>query len=391
MSSTAWMKTIALLALLSGCALPGAVRKEAPAPPAPTPSPAPPIPDAPVAAKPPLATDPFAPFPRIFRAKALSEERQGELRAALLHWRVVRAFLPEDPEAAGRTTALEREIQAQADGHLRKGKEKYREGKYEDARREFLAALACDPMLEEAADFLKYRLVRAEFRTYVTKEGDTTKTVAREVYNDPGNDSLVAYLIGLEPGVPLRPGTRLTLPLLDIPVAGANRAPGRAQDSASGPGAARGVIGRPTSPDDALDKARASFRAGEYRKTVEFAEWALQRTPDNREARNLLNAAYYELGADYFRKGEYPDSLRMFRKVEASYKDKKDMVARVESSLRKEVEKHYAAGLQCFLAEDLEGAVREWEATLKLDPAHLKTKRDIERARGMLEQVKGAQ
>jgi hypothetical protein len=67
------------------------------------------------------------------------------------------------------------------------------------------------------------------------------------------------------------------------------------------------------------------------------------------------------------------------------------MVARVESSLRKEVEKHYAAGLQCFLAEDLEGAVREWEATLKLDPAHLKTKRDIERARGMLEQVKGAQ
>jgi tetratricopeptide (TPR) repeat protein len=341
-----------------------------------------------VAAKPPLATDPFAAFPRIFRAKALSEERQGELRAALLHWRVVRAFLPEDPEAAGRTTALEREIQAQADGHLRKGKEKYREGKYEDARREFLAALACDPMLEEAADYLKYRLVRAESRTYVTKEGDTTKTVARDVYNDPGHDSLVAYLIGLEPGVPLRPGTRLTLPLLDIPVAGASRTPGRVQDSASGPGAARGVIGRPTSPDDALDKARASFRAGDYRKTVEFAEWALQRSPDNREARNLLNAAYYELGTEYFQKGEYPDSLRMFRKVEASYKDRKDMIARVDSRLREEAERRYAAGLKLFLAEDLEGAVKEWEATLKLSPAHAKAKMDLERARGMLEQVR---
>jgi tetratricopeptide (TPR) repeat protein len=211
------------------------------------------------------------------------------------------------------------------------------------------------------------------------------------VYKDTGKDYLVAYFSGLEPGAPLPPGTRLTLPLLDTPLAGANQAPSRAQKPASVPGAARTPSARPTSPDDSLDKARASFRAGDYRKAAEFAEQALQQSPASREAKDVLNAAYYELGADYFRKREYPDSLRMFRKVEASYKDKKDMVARVESSLRKEVEKHYAAGLQCFLAEDLEGAVREWEATLKLDPAHLKTKRDIERARGMLEQVKGAQ
>jgi tetratricopeptide (TPR) repeat protein len=389
MSSTAWMKVVVFLCLLSGCALPATAPREAPITKAPAPAP-PPV-EAPVAVTPPPAKDPFAAFPRIFRTKALSEEQQGHLRIALLHWRVVQAFLPEDPEAAERVTALERDVRTRADGHLKKGKERYREGKYEEARREFLAALAYDPFLDEASDYLKHQLVRPDSRAYVTKEGDTPKSVAQDVYKDTGKDYLVAYFSGLEPGAPLPPGTRLTLPLFDTPLAGANQAPSRAQKPASVPGAARTPSARPTSPDDSLDKARASFRAGDYRKAAEFAEQALQQSPASREAKDVLNAAYYELGADYFRKREYPDSLRMFRKVEASYKDKKDMVARVESSLRKEVEKHYAAGLQCFLAEDLEGAVREWEATLKLDPAHLKTKRDIERARGMLEQVKGAQ
>lgn len=395
MSSTAWMKAIAPLFLLSGCALFGTALREVPAPkpPAPPPEvrplPPPPTPEAPVTVLAPPAADPFAAFPRIFRAKALAEEQQGDLRTALLHWRVVRSFLPEDPEPAGRVTALEREIRAEADGHLRKGKEKYLEGQHEDARREFLSALAWDPFLEEAADYLKHRLVRPDSRTYVTKEGDTPKSVAQRAYNDPGKDFLVFYLNGLEPGVPVPPGTRLTLPFLDIPVAGANRAPGRAQGSASGPGAARAPIARQTSPNDSLQKARAAFRAGEYSKAAKFAEWALQRSPDSREARDLLNAAYYELGTDYLRKRDYPDSLRMFRKVEASYKDQKDMVARAEARLREEAERHYAAGLKRFLAEDLEGAVKEWEVTLKLDPAHLKAKKDLERANGMLEQVKG--
>ena len=34
-----------------------------------------------------------------------------------------------------------------------------------------------------------------------------------------------------------------------------------------------------------------------------------------------------------------------------------------------------------FLEEDLDGAVREWEKALSLDPAHPKARRDIEKAR----------
>ena len=47
----------------------------------------------------------------------------------------------------------------------------------------------------------------------------------------------------------------------------------------------------------------------------------------------------------------------------------------------READAHYAAGIRRFLSEDLEGAIREWEKTLSLDPAHPKARRDIEKAR----------
>ncbi|HSB71529.1 MAG TPA: alkyl sulfatase dimerization domain-containing protein [Candidatus Methylomirabilis sp.] len=326
------------------------------------------------------------------------EERHGDARTALLHWRVVRAFLPEDPEAAGRVTALEREIRSEADGHLRKGKEKYEEGKYEEARREFLAALAFDPFLEEAAVYLKRRLARQDSRTYVARDGDTPRSVAREIYGDPGKDFLVAYFNGLDAGTPLRPGTRLNLPLLDIPLAGGARAPSRANAPVpsfapapappGGPSIPR-PLARPANPDDSLDRARASFRSGEYKQAAALAEHVLEKSPASREARELRNAAYYQLGTEYLRRQEYPESLRMFQKVETSYKDQKTMVARVGSRLREEAESHYAAGVKRFLAEDLEDAAKEWETTLKLDPSHPKAKKDLERARRLLEQVRG--
>ena len=47
-------------------------------------------------------------------------------------------------------------------------------------------------------------------------------------------------------------------------------------------------------------------------------------------------------------------------------------------------ENHYRKGLNYFLAEDLQGAIREWEETLRLDPEHPNAKRDIEKARSLL-------
>jgi len=64
-------------------------------------------------------------------------------------------------------------------------------------------------------------------------------------------------------------------------------------------------------------------------------------------------------------------------------KDLRNAAQRKEDAERKlrEADAHYAAGIRRFLAEDLEGAIREWEKALTLDPAHPKARRDIEKAR----------
>ncbi|MCR4308561.1 MAG: hypothetical protein NUW14_00840 [Deltaproteobacteria bacterium] len=64
-------------------------------------------------------------------------------------------------------------------------------------------------------------------------------------------------------------------------------------------------------------------------------------------------------------------------------KDLRNAAQRKEDSERKlrEADAHYAAGVRRFLAEDLDGAIREWGKALSLDPAHPKARRDIEKAR----------
>jgi tetratricopeptide (TPR) repeat protein len=346
--------------------------------------------------------------PDTFRTRARGQEEQGDLRSALLSWRVVHAFLPNDQEAGERAARLERETRSKADRHLQAGKEHHREGRYAAARAEFLAALAYDPDLEEAAEYLRHRMDRADFRTYVTKAGDTPESVAREVYADPRKYFLVAYFTGLNTGAVFPAGTKLSLPLADIPVAGGPRVPARVNAPVPSYGPAPGPApapspraiaglqparppGAPGTADGTLDRAQASLRAGEYTKAAALAEATLAKSPGNRDARELRNAAYYELGSDALRKQEYRDALQMLRKVDASYKDRKQLIARAESRVREEADSHYAAGLKCFLAEDLEGAVREWELTLTLSPDHPKAKGDLDRARRLLEQVKAMQ
>jgi tetratricopeptide (TPR) repeat protein len=317
---------------------------------------------------------------------------------------VVHAFQPDDQEAGERVARLQRETRSRADGHLRAGKAHHREGRYATARAQFLAALAWDPDLAEAAEYLRHRMGREDLRTYVTQVGDTPESVAQEVYADPRKHFLVSYFTGLSAGAVFPSGTTLRLPVVDIPVAGGPRVPARANAPVPSYGLARDTAPAPsvapppaqpplaaTTPDGTLDRAQASLRAGEYTKAAALAEAVLARSPGHREARELRNAAYYQLGTDALRRQEYSDALRMLRKVDASYKDQKQLLARADSRVREEAEKRYAAGLKCFLAEDLDGAVQQWETTLALSPEHPKAKRDLDRARRLLEQVKSMQ
>jgi tetratricopeptide (TPR) repeat protein len=78
-----------------------------------------------------------------------------------------------------------------------------------------------------------------------------------------------------------------------------------------------------------------------------------------------------------------PEKVPGYSHPDKEGKDLRNAAQRKEDSERKlrEADAHYAAGMRHFLAEDLDGAIREWERTLSLDPAHPKARRDVEKAR----------
>jgi tetratricopeptide (TPR) repeat protein len=67
--------------------------------------------------------------------------------------------------------------------------------------------------------------------------------------------------------------------------------------------------------------------------------------------------------------------------VERKEVERKEAERKEAERKLRQADVHYAAGVRHFLAEDLDGAIREWEKALSLDPGHPKARRDVEKAR----------
>lgn len=356
--------TLLLWVFFLGCATVPPVRKEPMEEEAP-------LEAAPVPKEPLREIDLFAAFPGKYRTKAIDFEQKGELRKALFAWQVVRSFQPDDLESAERKKTLAARIQSESDRHFQAGLQYLRKNLPQAARKEFLMALTYDPDHEQSLDYLKHKLNETDFIRYETKEDDTIKKIAQKIYNDPDKDYLVAYLNDLNIGDQLKSGLTLKLPLIESVAAA-----------------------KPVDSEEMLSKAWALFKAQKYDQAVNYAEKILEYASANSEAKDLKNASYYQLGTRLLQKKEYRDSLRMFRKVDISYKNVREIVANLENRLqdqKAQAENHYQKGVRHFLAEELDEAIKEWQKTLQLDPQHLKAKRDIEQAYRVKEKLRKIQ
>ncbi len=322
----------------------------------------------PVSERPDLEKDTFRVLPKKYRLQAIEHERRKELYKALFCWEIVHGFTPHDPEALERIEALEIRIRKEADRHFQNGLDHFKKNSMQAARKELLNALTYNPDHKQALYYLKQHLTESDFILYETKEGATPRSIAREIYNDPDKDFLVAYFSNLDPGGRLKPGITLRLPIME---------------------SAR--TARPTYPEDMLAKAKALFTAGEYQKALSLAKNILEYSPTNKEARDLVNTSYYQLGTMFLEQKKYQQSLVMFKKLDMDYKNTREMVLYIEKQLQNQAENHYRQGFGYFLAEKPEEAVKEWEQTLRLDPSHPKAKRDLKRTRRLLENLRKLQ
>jgi tetratricopeptide (TPR) repeat protein len=61
---------------------------------------------------------------------------------------------------------------------------------------------------------------------------------------------------------------------------------------------------------------------------------------------------------------------------------------KLDASLQEQADVHYAKGIKYFLSEELEKAIEQWEETLRINPNHPNAKRDLQRARNLLKNLR---
>ena len=311
-----------------------------------------------------------------WRHKAREFEKTGDLPKALKALEIVKTLSPEDLESGTRIADLKNQLPAAADRHFQKGLALFRNHSLTLARKEFLAAIYLKPDHAEALHFLKEKLPGEDSLSYEMKRGETPREVSQKIYGDPQKDFIIAYFNELKGDGPVDFPRSLKIPLLSpVPQKGS-------------PAPAKGVVSseddKPPETRAGLEKARGAYREHLYEESAALTERILNADPTNREARELMNAAYYQWGKQLGQEKRYREALEAFQRVDSGYKDTPVQIAQ---SRKEMADAHYINGVKLFTQEEVEEAIQEWEAALALEPKHPKAKKDIESARNLLQKL----
>ena len=310
--------------------------------------------------------DLFRIFPEKYQRRAIAYEKEGELPKALLSWQVVHRFRPDDTEVLEKITVLKGYSRSEADKHFLKGLDYFHNNAMRAARKEFLMTLAYVPDHERAKDYLKHTLAEPDYVVYQANKGDTLRKIADKIYQDSEKAFLIAYLNDLDGDDPLKHEMTLRGPVIESAL----------------------LTAQPDYSEVMLNKARALFKVGKYRKALCLAEDVLEYSPTNSAASDLINSSYYALGTILLRQEKYQEALQMFKNADITNNNVAKIVSDIKKRLQNEAQTHYRKGVEYFLAEQLDQAIKEWEETLRLNPDHRDAKRDLNKTRRLLENLR---
>jgi tetratricopeptide (TPR) repeat protein len=311
-----------------------------------------------------------------YRSKAAEHEKTGDLPGALRAWEVVNSLNPGDSESEKRIARLKKQIPAAARRHFQRGLTFFKNRSFLLARNEFLRTLYLKPDHSEALRYLKEKLAGEDFLTYEVRKAETPREIARNVYEDQQKGFLIAYFNGLREENPIEPPRILKMPIIEpwqpkrIPPDGKT--------------AAEPKYGRGFDVEEALGTARTAYAKINYPQSAAWAEKILEHDPANREARDLLNSSYYQLGRQLGEERKHREALDALQRVDSGYKDTPALLAR---NRREIAEAHYLSGVKYFTQEKIEMAIQEWEAVLHLEPKHPMAQKDLDSARNLLQKL----
>jgi len=319
------------------------------------------------------------------RAKAL--ERDGQLRPALLEWKIARTIDPNDAEARAAEARLTARIEGLVATRVGEARALVQRGAAVQARRPLLAALALDPMNATAAELLR-GIGDVEFVTYTVRAGDTLASLAERYYGDRALSEVIWETNNLPPGKPLAVGAVLRIPEIPgVPF----YAPGRTPPPAGTAAAVPPRTDRPAPSQDEppeINPLLADVRDAVDRKDFASALADLDRyladNPRDREGTELKKLTLYRQGQTAFEEKKYDDSYRALTMLAKLQPDYQDVAQLVQQARRQVIDRHYQEGIRLFREERLPEAIAEWKIVLDMEPQHVNARRNLDQAERLL-------
>jgi tetratricopeptide (TPR) repeat protein len=272
-----------------------------------------------------------------------------------------------------------------------------------EARRQFLAALALDPLNRAAFDALQNDTREVEFIAHTVRAGDTLGALAQRYYGDRSRSEVIWETNQLPPNPRLAPGTTLKIPEIpgvpfvhpearrpapavaavptpDMPRPGP--APGPAAPVAPSAAPAKDEFASEVNP--LLAEAREALERSDYPDAVTTVDKFLAGKPGDREGLALKKQALYGQARSQMQARQYGESIQSLNQLARLQPDYEDTPALLRQARARLIEQHYTQGVRYYREEKLKEAIAEWRVVLEMDPGNANARRNIDQAEKLL-------
>jgi tetratricopeptide (TPR) repeat protein len=324
------------------------------------------------------------------RARAKSLERDGQLRPALLEWKVARAIDPNDAEARANEARLTARIEGLVATKVGDARAALQRGAPLQARQALLSALALDPSSTIAAELLR-GIGDIEFASYTVRAGDTLASIAERYYGDRTRAEVIWATNRLPPGKPLVVGAVLRIPeIRGVPFYPPGRTPPATVAAVT---VAPRTPERPAAPPPPDEPPEINPLLADVRDAVDRRDFAnaladldrfLADNPRDREGNELRKLALYRQGQKAYEDKKYDDSYRSLALLAKLQPDYEDSARLLQQARREVVDRHNQEGIRLFREEKLPEAIAEWKLVLDMDPQNVSARRNVEQAERLL-------
>ena len=282
-----------------------------------------------------------------YRQKALEFESNDQLQESLLSLRVAAALDPKDAQLSQMIKKLEQKINEMADHHFQEGLSEYREGKFTNARRQFLITLRIEPNHKGAKYYLKTALHYAGHEQYTVQRGDSFVRIATHVYNDPTKAYTIAYFNDHPSEKPLLIGTVLVLPELK-----ANQLLPRKEVEAL------------------IEKAQKDIASKHYGKVLRNLERIRLISPEHAKITELSDQAHYGKAMALLNEQKYLSALEHLKQVSPGYKGRDSAIGAVRQKIRAQAnDEKIRVAKELFGKDDYNGVINICEEMISQDTA----------------------